>query len=82
MKIVIKVTIKIKKNRKRIRILVNSDIETNYIKKRLALNIGIILILRAIPLFLLEERKIYLYRNYILGITIKDILENRKKADI
>jgi hypothetical protein len=62
--------------------LVNSDIEANYIKKRLALDIGIILILRVTPLFLPEERRIYLYRDYILGITIKDILGNRKEADI
>jgi hypothetical protein len=37
---------------------------------------GIILILRVIPLFLLEKRRIYLYRNYILGIITKDILGN------
>jgi hypothetical protein len=76
MRIVIKVTIKIRKNRKRVRILVNSNIETNYIKRKLALDIDIILILKVIPLFLLEEKRIYLYRDYILGITIKDILEN------
>ena len=75
-KIVIEITIKIRKDKKRVKILVNSDIEANYIKRRLALDIGIILILRAIPLFLLEERRIYLYRDYIFGITIKDILED------
>jgi hypothetical protein len=56
--------------------LVNSDIEANYIKRRLALDIGIILILRITLLFLLEERRIYLYRNYILGITTENILED------
>jgi hypothetical protein len=76
MRIVIKVTIKIKKDRRKVRILVNSDIEANYIKRKLALDIGIILILRVIPLFLLEERRIYLYRDYILGITTKDILKD------
>jgi hypothetical protein len=76
MRIVIKITIKIRKDRKRIRVLVNSGIEANYIKRKLVLDIGIILILRIIPLFLLEKRKIYLYRNYIFGITTENILEN------
>jgi uncharacterized membrane protein (DUF373 family) len=57
-------------------------IEANYIKRRLALDIGIILILRAILLFLPEERRIYLYRDCILGITTENILGNRKEADI
>jgi hypothetical protein len=81
-RIVIEVTIKIRKGERRVRILVNSDIEANYIKRRLALDIGIILILRVTLLFLLEERRIYLYRDYILGITTKDILGNRKEANI
>jgi hypothetical protein len=75
-KIVIKVTIKIRKGKRRIRVLVNSDIEANYIKRRLALDIGIPLILKAIPLILLEKRRIYLYKNYILEIITKNILEN------
>jgi len=58
-RIVIEVTIKIRKGRRRIRILVNSGIEANYIKRRLALDIGIILILRITFLFLLEKRRIY-----------------------
>jgi hypothetical protein len=81
-RIVIEVTIKTRKDRKRVRILVDSGIEANYIKKKLALDIGIILILRATLLSLLEEKRIHLYRDYILGITIKDILENRKETDI
>jgi hypothetical protein len=54
--------------------LVNSGIEANYIKRRLALDIGIILILRATLLSLLEERRIYLYRNCILRVITEDIL--------
>jgi hypothetical protein len=76
MRIVIKVTIKIRKNKKKVRILVNSGIEANYIKRRLALDIGIILILRVTSLFLLERKRIYLYKDYILGIITKNILEN------
>ena len=73
-RMVIEVTIKTRKGERRVRILVNSGIEANYIKRRLALDIGIILILRATPLSLLEERRIHLYRDYILGITTEDIL--------
>ena len=62
--------------------MVNSDIEANYIKRRLALDISIILILRVTLLFLLEKRRIYLYRDYIFRVIIKDILKNRKETDI
>ena len=58
------------------------DIKTNYIKKRLALNINIPLILKVTFLILLEERRIYLYRDYILGIITKNILKNQKETNI
>ena len=73
-RIVIKVTIKTRKGRQRVRALVNSGIEANYIKRRLALDIGIPLILRATSLFSLEERRIYLYGDYILGVITEDTL--------
>jgi hypothetical protein len=76
MKIVIKVIIKIRKSKYRIRILVNSGIEANYIKRKLALDISILLILRVILLTLLEKRRIYLYKDYILRVITKDILGN------
>ena len=75
-RIIIKVIIKIRKNRYRIRILVNSNIEANYIKRKLALDIDISLILKVILLILLERKRIYLYKDYIFGIIIKDILGN------
>jgi hypothetical protein len=75
-RIVIKVTIKIRKSKRRIRVLVNSGIEANYIKRRLALDMSIILILRVIFLFSLEEKRIHLYKDYVLGITTKDMLGN------
>jgi hypothetical protein len=81
-RIVIEVTIKMRKGKRRVRVLVNSGIKANYIKRRLALNIGIILILRATLLFLLEGKRIHLYRDCILGITTEDILGNRKETDI
>ena len=76
MRIVIKVTIKIRKDKRRIRILVNSNIKANYIKKRLVLDIGIILILRVTLLSLLEGKRIYLYRDYIFGIITENILKD------
>jgi hypothetical protein len=75
-RIVIEVIIKIRKNRYRIRVLVNLDIEANYIKRRLALNISILLILKVTFLILLEKKRIYLYRDYIFGVITKNILEN------
>jgi hypothetical protein len=81
-RMVIEVTIKIRKGRKRVRVLVDSGIEANCIKKRLALDMGIVLILRATPLSLPEGRRIHFYRDYILGITTEDILEDRREADI
>jgi hypothetical protein len=81
-RIVIEVTIKTRKGKRRVRVLVDSDIEANYIKRRLVLDIGIILILKATPLFLPEERRIHLYKDCIFGITTENILENRKEADI
>jgi hypothetical protein len=58
------------------------DIEANYIKRKLVLDIGILLILKVIPLTLLEEKRIHLYKDYILEITIKNILRNRKETNI
>jgi hypothetical protein len=75
-RIVIKVIIKIRKGKYRVRVLVNSGIEANYIKRRLALDISILLILKVIPLILLERKRIHLYRNYILEIITEDILGN------
>jgi hypothetical protein len=75
-RIVIKIIIKIRKNRQKIRVLVNSGIKANYIKKRLVLNISILLILRVISLFLLEEKRIHLYKDYIFRVITKNILGN------
>ena len=73
-RIVIEVIIKTRKGRQRVRVLVDSGIEANYIKRRLALDMGIPLILRAIPLFSLEGKRIYLYRDYILGVITENML--------
>jgi hypothetical protein len=56
--------------------LVNSNIKANYMKRKLALNINILLILKVSFLILLKKKRIYLYKDYIFGIIIKNILEN------
>jgi hypothetical protein len=75
-RIIIKVIIKIRKSKYRIKILVNSNIKANYIKRKLVLDIRILLILKVISFILLEETRIYLYKNYIFKIITKNILEN------
>jgi hypothetical protein len=55
---------------------VNSSIEVNYIKRKLVLEISIILILEVIPLIVLDKNRIYLYRDYILRVITKDIISN------
>jgi len=47
-RIVIKVIIKIRRGECRVRVLINSGAEVNYIKRKLALDISILLILRVI----------------------------------
>jgi hypothetical protein len=81
-RIVIEVTIKTRKGERRVRVLVDSGTEANCINRRLALDMGIVLILRAILLFSPEERRIHSYRDCILGVTTEDILGNRREADI
>ena len=55
MRIIIKVIIKIKKRRYKVQVLVNLGIEVNYIKKKLTLKISILIILRVIPLVVLNK---------------------------
>jgi hypothetical protein len=55
MRIVIKVTIKTKKGGYRVRVLVDLGIEVNYIKRRLALEIGIPITLGVTPLIVLDK---------------------------
>ena len=58
------------------RVLINSSIEANYIKRKLILDINILLILEVTPLVFLERRKIYLYKDYILKVITKDIIRD------
>ena len=64
-RIVIKIIIKIRKDKYRIKVLINSGIEANYIKRKLALDISILLILKVILLTLLEKKE-FIYIKIIL----------------
>jgi hypothetical protein len=75
-RIIIKVIIKTKKVEYKVRVLINLGIKVNYIKKKLTLEISITLILGVTPLVVLDENRIYLYRDYILGVITKDIISN------
>jgi len=55
---------------------VDLSIEVNYIKRGLALEISIIIILGVTLLVILDKSYIYLYRNYILGVITKNIISN------
>jgi hypothetical protein len=81
-RMVIEITIKTRKGGRRIRVLVNSGTEANYIKRRLALDMSIVSILRATPLSSPEGRRIHLYRDCVLRVTAEDTLGDRREADI
>jgi len=54
-RIVINIIIRIKKRGYRVRVLVDLGIKVNYIKRRLALEISIIVILEVTPLVILDR---------------------------
>jgi hypothetical protein len=81
-RMVIEVTIKTRKGGRRVRVLVDSGTEANCIKRRLALDMGIILTLRATPLSSPEGRRIHSYGDCILGVTAEDTLGDRREADV
>jgi hypothetical protein len=81
-RIVIEVTIKTRRGGRRVRALVDSGAKANYIKRKLALDMGIPLILRVTPLTSPKGKRIHLYRDYILGVTAEDTLGDRREADI
>jgi hypothetical protein len=58
-------------------VLVDLRVEVNYIKRRLTLEINILLLNKGIILLVLLNRKrIYLYRDYIFIVVIKDLLRD------
>jgi hypothetical protein len=71
---VINVILKVRKEEHRVKALVDSGVKANYIKRRLAIEINILVIKgETTPLVSLKGRKIYSYADYILIITAKDI---------
>jgi hypothetical protein len=58
-------------------VLVDLGIKVNYIKRRLILEIDILLLNKGVILLVLLDRKrIYLYRDYIFIIATKDLLKD------
>ena len=73
-RIVINVILKVGKEERRVKALVDSGVEANYIKRRLAIEINIPVIKGEItPLISPKRRRIYSYADYILTVTAKDI---------
>jgi hypothetical protein len=74
MRIVINVILKVRKEEHRVKALIDSGVEANYIKRRLAIEINIPVIKgETTPLISPKGRKIYSYVDYILIVTTKDI---------
>jgi hypothetical protein len=73
-RIVINIILKVRKEERRVKALIDSGIKANYIKRRLAIKMNILVIKReTISLVSLKGRRIYSYIDYILIITAKDI---------
>jgi hypothetical protein len=71
---VINIILKVGKEERRVKALIDSGAEANYIKRRLAIEINIPVIKGEItPLVSLKGRKIYSYVDHILMVTAKDI---------
>ena len=70
----INIILKVRKEERRVKALIDSGVEANYIKRRLAIEINILVIKgETTPLISLKRRKIYSYADYILTVTAKDM---------
>ena len=70
----INVILKVRKEERRVKALVDSGVKANYIKRRLAIEINILVIKgETTPLVSPKGRKIYSYADYILIVIAKDI---------
>ena len=73
-RIVINIILKVKKEEYKVKALVDLRVKANYIKRRLAIEINILVIKGEItPLVSPKGRKIYSYADHILIITAEDI---------
>ena len=74
MRIVIKIRLNVRKKEYKVKVLVNLSIKANYIKRKLIIKISILIIKRRIILLIfLKGKRISLYINYLVIITIKNI---------
>jgi hypothetical protein len=71
---VIKIVLKTGTEECRVRALVDSGAEVNYLKRRLAIEINALVVGGGIiPLVSLDGKRIYSYADYIITVTAKDI---------
>jgi hypothetical protein len=64
-------------------VLIDLGIEVNYIKRRLNLEINILLLNKGVTLLvLLDRKKIYLYKDYIFKVVTKDSLRDYREYNI
>jgi hypothetical protein len=62
---------------------VDLGVEVNYVKRRLTLEIDILLLNKGVTLLVLLNRKrIYLYKDYIFKVATKDSLKDYKEYNI
>jgi hypothetical protein len=73
MRIVIKIVLKIRIKEHRVRALVDSGAKVNYLKRKLAIEINALVIIRGItPLVSLDGKRIYSYTDHIITVTAED----------
>ena len=77
MRLVINITLKTKNSGRQVKVLVDLGVKVNYVKRRLTLEIDILLLNKGVILLILLDRKrIYLYRDYVFIIAAKDLLRD------
>lgn len=82
-KIVIEITLKTKTEERRVHALVDSGAKANCVQRKLALEIDLpVLANGTTPLASPKKRKIYLYRDHLLRVSITDTLKERRDADV
>ncbi len=82
MRIIIKVVLKIRQEKRRVKALINSRAEANYIKRRLAIEINAPEFKGSnTPLVLPDGRRIYSYADYIIIIATEDIQGDQREAN-
>jgi hypothetical protein len=62
---------------------VDLEVEVNCVKRRLTLEINILLLNKGVTLLVsLDGKRIYLYRDYIFKVATKDLLKDYREYDV